>query len=83
MYANVATAKVESYWRFLKDLQGSEKIALISRLSSSLLESEDVFSKKAADFYGVWSDDDFDDDVISFAGEIKAARRFKDSVEAF
>ena len=59
MYANQPAAKIDTYWNFLKNLSGTEKLQLITRLSSSLLDNTSVPTNTAANFYGVWKDDDF------------------------
>ena len=83
MYGNATAVKVDNYWNFLKNLTGTEKVQLITRLSSSLLETPAKISKKASDFYGVWKDEDFSVDALRMADEIKQSRKFRDSVEAF
>lgn len=83
MYANQTAVKVDTYWNFLKNLSGTEKIQLITRLSSSLLDNDSVQTKKASNFYGVWKDDDFIEGTDSMIENIKSSRHFKDTVEAF
>ena len=83
MYANAAALNVDSYWNLLKGLSENEKLQLITRLSSSMLKNIPTQTKKASDFYGVWSDDDFEGDADSMVNEIKTSRRFKDSIGAF
>lgn len=69
-----------SYWNVLKDLSNEAKLELIARLSNSLLRKEEVKSTSASDFYGVWKDGDFNEDLER---EIKASRKFKNDIEAF
>ena len=83
MYANQPAVKVDTYWNFLKDLSGTEKLQLITRLSSSLLDNASIQQKKASNFYGVWKEEDFNEDADSMVDIIKISRNFKDSVEAF
>ena len=66
MYANAAALNVDSYWNLLKGLSENEKLLLITRLSSSMLKNIPTQTKKASDFYGVWSDDDFEANADSF-----------------
>ena len=83
MYANQTAVKVDTYWKFLKNLSGTEKVQLITRLSSSLLDNTSVQQKKASNFYGVWKDEDFMEDSDSMIENIKSSRHFKDTIEAF
>lgn len=83
MYANQTAVKIDTYWNFLKNLSGTEKLQLITRLSSSLLDNTSVQQKKASNFYGVWKDEDFIEDVDSMINNIKSSRHFKDTIEAF
>ena len=83
MYANQPAAKIDTYWNFLKNLSGTEKLQLITRLSSSLLDNTSVPTKTAANFYGVWKDDDFIEDSETMIYNIKSSRLFKDTIEAF
>ena len=83
MYANQTAVKVDTYWNFLKNLSGTEKLQLITRLSSSLLDNTSVQQKKASNFYGVWKDEDFMEDSDSMIESIKSSRHFKDTIEAF
>lgn len=69
-----------SYWNLLKDLSNEAKLELIARLSNSLLYKEDRKPVLASDFYGVWKEDDSTENLVE---EIKAARMFKDDIEAF
>ena len=53
---------VDNYWNLLKGLSDNIKLALISKLSSSIaMKAEDKKSKsmKLSDFYGVLEDTDF------------------------
>ena len=77
MYANQPAAKIDTYWNFLKNLSGTEKLQLITRLSSSLLDNTSVPTKTAANFYGVWKDDDFIEDSETMINNIKSSRHFK------
>lgn len=71
-----------SYWSVLKDLSREAKIELIARLSNSLIRKEIEESVSASRFYGVWKDSDpADADLLNEA--IRAARKFKDDIEAF
>ena len=83
MYANQPAAKIDTYWNFLKNLSGTEKLQLITRLSSSLLDNTSVATKTAANFYGVWKDDDFIEDSETMINNIKSSRHFKNTIEAF
>ena len=83
MYANQTAVKIDTYWNFLKNLSGTEKLQLITRLSSSLLDNTSVQQKKASNFYGVWKDDDFIEDSETMINNIKSSRHFKDTIEAF
>ena len=83
MYANQPAAIIDTYWNFLKNLSGTEKLQLITRLSSSLLDNTSVPTKTAANFYGVWKDDDFIEDSETMINNIKSSRHFKDTIEAF
>ena len=71
MYANQPAAKIDTYWNFLKNLSGIEKLQLITRLSSSLLDNTSVQTKTASNFYGVWKDEDFIEDSDSLINNIK------------
>ena len=83
MYANQPASKIDTYWNFLKNLSGTEKLQLITRLSSSLLDNTSVPTKTAANFYGVWKDDDFIEDSETMINNIKSSRHFKNTIEAF
>lgn len=83
MYANQPAAKIDTYWNFLKNLSGVEKLQLIARLSSFLFDNTPIQQKAASDFYGVWKDDDFYEDADSMIDHIKSSRHFKDTIEAF
>ena len=83
MYANQPAVKIDTYWNFLKNLSGTEKLQLITRLSSSLLDNASVPTKTAANFYGVWKDDDFIEDSETMINSIKSSRHFKNTIEAF
>ena len=53
---------VDNYWNLLKGLSDNIKLALISKLSSSIaMKAEDKKSKsmKLSDFYGVLKDTEF------------------------
>lgn len=53
---------VDSYWRLLKGLSDNIKLALISKLSSSIAVKAEVSktkSVKLSEFYGVLKDTDF------------------------
>lgn len=69
-----------SYWNVLKDLSNEAKIELIARLSNSLLHKEEEKHASASDFYGVWKDCESAEHLND---EIKAARTFKNDIEAF
>ena len=83
MYANQPAVKIDTYWNFLKNLSGTEKLQLITRLSSSLLDNTSVPTKTAANFYGVWKDDDFIEDSEPMINHIKSSRHFNNTIEAF
>lgn len=68
------------YWNVLKDLSNEAKLELIARLSNSLLHKEEVKTTSASDFYGVWKDSDYNDNLEE---EIRTSRKFKNDIEAF
>ena len=49
---------VDNYWNMLKGLSDNVKLALISKLSSSIAAKQEVKGKslKLSDFYGVMAD---------------------------
>ncbi len=72
----------DNYWNLLKNLSTEVKLELIAKLSNSLL-SKPHPSVSASQFYGVWSDSDFNMSSDELASKIKESRKFKDDVEAF
>lgn len=75
-------SNTNNYWIVLKDLSNEVKLDLIARLSNSLIHKEEVKPLSAKRFYGVWKDSK-PEDADCLAEEVKAARKFKDDIEAF
>ncbi len=63
-----------NYWNLLKFLSDDIKLALIAKLSNSIVSKPKVKSVSASDFYGVWKDSDFNMSSDELAKEIKATR---------
>ncbi len=80
---DVALSTTNNYWNLLKFLSDDIKLALIAKLSNSIVAKPKVKMVSASDFYGVWKDSDFDMNSDELAKEIKASRTFRDDIEAF
>lgn len=80
---DIALNTTNNYWNLLKFLSDDIKLALIAKLSNSLVAKSKEKTTSASDFYGVWKDSDFNMSSDELVKEIKASRTFKDEVEAF
>ena len=80
---NIALNTTNNYWNLLKFLSDDIKLALIAKLSNSIVSKPETNSVSAADFYGVWKNSDFDMNPDELVKDIKAGRTFKDDIEAF
>jgi aspartyl/asparaginyl beta-hydroxylase (cupin superfamily) len=74
------------YWNHIKNASKEIKLALIAKLSESLIH-EDGEAKEteisASNFYGVWKDTEFEEDADSLAEHIHKSRSFNNNIEAF
>lgn len=74
--------ETNNYWLLLKDISKEVKLALIAKLSASLVGNETKEEKKASasDFAGMWSDDEYldSDEIIKI---LKSERRFNHDIE--
>ena len=80
---DIALNTTNNYWNLLKFLSDNIKLALIAKLSNSLVAKPKGRKVSASDFYGVWNDADFDMSSDELVKEIKSSRTFKDGMEAF
>lgn len=84
MTAIVLERETNNYWELIKDAGNEVKLALIKRLSDAVMP---VVAKakprkrkmKAADFAGLWSDEDYmePEDIIKI---LKSERQFKNDI---
>lgn len=74
--------ETNNYWKLLKNVSKEVKVALISKLSASLITDNDEEHKiNASQFAGIWNDEDYlDSDEINSL--IKNERKFKKDIEA-
>lgn len=73
MTAIALEREANNYWNIIKDLSKEVKVALITKLSASLIAETKERKTKAADFSGVWDDAHYPaaDDMVR---EIRGAR---------
>ncbi len=74
---DMALSTTNNYWNLLKFLSDDIKLALIAKLSNSIVAKPVEKSVSASDFYGVWKDSDFDMSSDELVEGIKAGRRVK------
>ena len=74
--------ETNNYWALLKHISKEVKVALIARLSASLISDDSDETKiDASQFAGLWDDDKYpDSDEISRL--IKESRSFNHDIEA-
>lgn len=81
MTAMVLKRETDNYWNLIKDAGNEVKLALIKRLSDAVMPAVAIPKKKektvkAADFAGIWSDEEYMD-ADEMVKLIKDARHFK------
>lgn len=76
--------ETNDYWSLIKNASEEVKLALISKLSNSLISrrSKSEHCVSAADFAGMWHDDAYPD-ADEMAKEIREARHFPDRMEKY
>ncbi|MBO5466198.1 MAG: hypothetical protein IKK92_13510 [Prevotella sp.] len=73
--------ETNNYWKLLKNVSKEVKVALISKLSASLITDNEEHKINASQFAGIWNDEDYlDSDEINSL--IKNERKFKKDIEA-
>ncbi len=80
---DIALNTADNYWNLLKYLSNDVKLALIAKLSNSIVHKTKEQPISASRFYGVWSDSDFKMNSDELVAEIKKGRKFKNDIEAF
>lgn len=76
--------ETNDYWSLIKNASKDVKLALISKISASLVTPHKKVKHKvcAADFAGLWSDEDYPE-ADEMAKEIRDARHFPDRMEKY
>lgn len=84
MTAIVLERETNNYWNLIKDAGNEVKLALIKRLSEAVMpvvanKKSKKKKVKAADFAGMWSDEEYmePEDIIKI---IKSERQFKKDI---
>jgi len=76
MNAIAIERETNNYWNLLKHISKEVKVALISRLSASLIVEDDAEdSVDASQFSGIWSDEEYVDSE-QIAQLVKSSRNF-------
>ncbi|MBQ9645105.1 MAG: hypothetical protein IJV24_01945 [Prevotella sp.] len=81
MTAMLLERETNNYWELIKDASNEVKLALIKRLSEALMPAVATPKRrtrkpKAADFAGIWSDEDYID-ADELVKLIRETRHFK------
>lgn len=80
MQVDTVLNQTNAYWDLLKGLSSEVKLALINRLSSSLLKEKRLAEQNWADeFCGMWNDDPRSAEEI--INEIRTSRHFTRNID--